>query len=160
MLAIATNEQQGPIPLRPSDAGERRVVDALPTRHQGSPRAASMSIVRSCVTYAQRVRYQQVTLSELSAAAGVSERRVRHAFSESFQVPPTVYLRIAALFQVRDVLIERPHARDAVTCAATDFGFWHLSRFAGQYRDLFGEMPSETVARARARDLQSCEAIA
>ena len=36
---------------------------------------------------------------------------------------------------------------DAVTRAVSDFGFWHLGRFAGQYRALFGEPPSGTVAR-------------
>ena len=57
----------------------------------------------------------------------------------------------AALREVRRALLDGPFARDPVTRAASDFGFWHLSRFAGQYRALFGESPSETVARARAR---------
>ena len=64
---------------------------------------------------------------------------------------PTAYLRVAALLEVRRALTEDPSARDAVTRAASDFGFWHLGRFAGHYRALFGESPSETVARARTR---------
>ena len=47
-------------------------------------------------------------------------------------------------------LLDAPAMRDAVTRAASDFGFWHLGRFAGQYRALFGEAPSTTLARARA----------
>jgi len=35
-----------------------------------------------------------------------------------------------------------------VTRVATDFGFAHLSRFAGHYRAAFGESPSTTVRRA------------
>ena len=58
-------------------------------------------------------------------------------------------MRLAALREVRRSLIEQPHNRDAVTRAASDFGFWHLSRFAGHYRAVFGESPSETVMRAR-----------
>ena len=114
-------------------------------------RPASLRIVWACVQYAVSVQYQGVTLSDLSAAAGVSERRVRDAFSDCHGLSPTAYLRVAALREVRRKLLDGPFARDPVTRAALDFGFWHLSRFAGQYRALFGESPSETVARARVR---------
>jgi hypothetical protein len=36
-----------------------------------------------------------------------------------------------------------------VKTVALDHGFWHLGHFACDYRDLFGETPSETVARAK-----------
>ncbi len=120
-----------------------------PPRTCGAP--ASLRIVWTCVQYAASVQYQRVTLSDLSAAAGVSERRVRDAFNDCHGMSPTAYLRVAALREVRRKLLDGPFARDPVTRAASDFGFWHLSRFAGQYRALFGESPSETVARARAR---------
>jgi AraC family ethanolamine operon transcriptional activator len=29
--------------------------------------------------------------------------------------------------------------------SALQWGFWHLGHFAGSYRDIFGESPSETV---------------
>ena len=92
------------------------------------------------------MQYQSVTLAGLCGAAGVSERRLRQAFYECFGLSPTAYLRIAALNQVRHALVEGPPRRDAVTRAASEFGFWHLSRFAGQYRALFGESPSTTLA--------------
>ena len=62
---------------------------------------------------------------------------------------PTAYLRAVALGEVRRVLLEGADRRDAVTRAACDHGFQHLSRFAGQYRTLFGEVPSATIRRAR-----------
>jgi AraC-like DNA-binding protein len=64
---------------------------------------------------------------------------------------PTAFLRFAALCEVRRALLDDPFARDPISRAASDFGFWHLSRFAGHYRALFGESPSDTVANARLR---------
>ena len=87
-----------------------------------------------------------MTLAGLCEASGVSERRVRSAFYECYQMSPTAYLRVAALNAVRRELIEGPRLRDAVSHAATDWGFWHLSRFAAQYRALFGESPRHTLS--------------
>ena len=118
--------------------------------HARHARPTSVHIVWTCTRYAASVRYHRVTLRDLAAEAGVSERRIRHAFSECFHVSPTAYLRVAALRQVRRTLLEGAPERDAVTRAASDFGFWHLGRFANQYRALFGESPSATLARTRA----------
>ena len=71
-----------------------------------------------------------VTLAGLCAVSGVSERRVRSAFYECYQMSPTAYLRVAALNAVRRDLVEGPRLRNAVSHAATAWGFWHLSRFA------------------------------
>jgi hypothetical protein len=62
------------------------------------------------------------------------------------QMSPTAYLRVAALNAVRRDLVEGPRPRNAVSRAATDWGFWHLSRFAAQYRALFGESPRHTLS--------------
>ena len=110
---------------------------------RGSPyqsaRLTSARIVRTCEDYARKWRYQNVTLADLCEASGVSERRVRSAFYECYQMSPTAYLRVAALNAVRRELIEGPRPRNAVSHAASDWGFWHLSRFAAQYQALFGE---------------------
>ncbi len=116
----------------------------IPVQHA---RRNSLHITRLCEERAAAARYQGVTLADLCAASGVSERRVRHAFYETYGMSPTAYLRIAALHDVRNALLLGPPVRDAVSRAASDFGFWHLSRFAGQYRALFGESPSATLDR-------------
>jgi AraC-like DNA-binding protein len=110
-------------------------------------RLNSVRIARACEDHAARARYHGVTLADLCVAAGASERRVRLAFYDCYGMSPTAYLRVAALHEVRRALMEGPPVRDAVSRAACDFGFWHLSRFAGQYRALFGESPSATLDR-------------
>jgi AraC family transcriptional regulator, ethanolamine operon transcriptional activator len=117
---------------------------------RGSPcqstRLTSARIVRTCEDYARKWRYQNVTLADLCEASGVSERRVRSAFYECYQMSPTAYLRVAALNAVRRDLVEGPRLRNSVSHAAADWGFWHLSRFAAQYRALFGESPRHTLS--------------
>jgi len=92
-----------------------------------------------------------VTLAGLCEASGVSERRVRSAFYECYQMSPTAYLRVTALNAVRRELVQGPGLRGAVSRAATDWGFWHLSRFAAQYRALFGESPRHTLSHGAGR---------
>jgi AraC family transcriptional regulator, ethanolamine operon transcriptional activator len=111
-----------------------------------SARLTSAKIARICEDYARKWRYQNVTIADLCEASGVSERRVRSAFYECYQMSPTAYLRIIALNAVRRELVQGPHLRGAVSRAASDWGFWHLSRFAAQYRALFGESPRHTLS--------------
>jgi transcriptional regulator GlxA family with amidase domain len=57
------------------------------------------------------------------------------------------YLRDARFERVREALLR---AQDqSVTQVAMRWGFYHLGRFAVDYRKRFGEMPSETQARGR-----------
>ncbi len=110
-------------------------------------RMNSVHIARACEERASTMRYQGVTLADLCAASGASERRVRDAFYECYAMSPMAYLRVAALHEVRHALLASARGGDPVSRAACDFGFWHLSRFAGQYRALFGESPSTTLER-------------
>lgn len=110
---------------------------------------SNLHIVKTCEEYAAASHYQNVSLAELCTASDVSERRARNAFYECYGMSPTAYLRVAALYDVRHALLEAPPVRDAVSRAAGDSGFWHLGRFASQYRALFGEAPSDTLAHRR-----------
>jgi len=120
-----------------------------------APRLTSDHIVDLCTSHARGSRYQNIRMNDLCEVTGASERRVRDAFYERCGTAPMTHLRIAALIEVRRHLLDGPVVRDAVTRTATDYGFFHLSRFAAQYRALFGESPSETVARARASIVKS-----
>jgi transcriptional regulator GlxA family with amidase domain len=45
----------------------------------------------------------------------------------------------------------KPGPTDTVTSIALDCGFAHLGRFPAAYRIAFGELPAETLARARCK---------
>jgi methylphosphotriester-DNA--protein-cysteine methyltransferase len=80
-----------------------------------SARLTSAKIARTCEDYARKWRYQNVTLAGLCEASGVSERRVRSAFYECYQMSPTAYLRVTALNAVRRELVQGPGLRGAVS---------------------------------------------
>lgn len=88
------------------------------------------------------------TVSELCEALGVPLRTLEDAFRHCMGVGPKTYLTAIRLNRVRRILA-RPGDDTSVTNAAMAMGFFHLGRFSEQYAWLFGERPSETLARAR-----------
>jgi hypothetical protein len=80
--------------------------------------------------------------------APVGERRTRNRLTGArfpTSSPPRSSSSNGADSMQRDMTC--PRARRNVKSAALDHGFWHLGRFAHEYRNLFGERPSETLSR-------------
>jgi AraC family ethanolamine operon transcriptional activator len=86
-----------------------------------------------------------LSVAELCLRLGVSRRTVQYAFDEILGTNPASYLRAVRLDRVRKDLL---HA-GSVTDAATRWGFWHFGHFSNDYREQFGELPSETLRRLR-----------
>ncbi len=84
----------------------------------------------------------RLSVEELVQALGVTRRALEYAFSSALEVSPAQYLRARRLNRVRRDLLARAPLN--VTAAALRHGFGHLGRFSGQYRRLFGELPSQT----------------
>jgi len=120
---------------------------------QASARLASRSLrsharlVRLSEDFLAAHPNRQITLAELVAATDASERTLRNAFHSVVGLSPHAYLKIRRLHQAR-MWLERSNPRTAtVTEVALALGFVHLGNFARDYRRLFGEYPSETLAR-------------
>lgn len=88
---------------------------------------------------------EPVTIAELSRMAGVSERTLRAAFRETFGLSPKQYTIAERLRAAHEALRAADPKTTTVTDVATSFGFFELGRFAGRYRDAFGESPSRTL---------------
>jgi AraC-like DNA-binding protein len=87
-----------------------------------------------------------LSLGDLAGDAGVTARALQRGFKELVGMSPTAYVRAVRLDRVHADLVESAGAV-SVTDVATRWGFFHLGRFAQQYRDRFGVLPSETVRR-------------
>ena len=84
--------------------------------------------------------------SDLARQLGVSVRTIHDAVLDCSGMSLHRYLRQRRLWLVRQQL---RGGTQSVKAAALAYGFWHFGDFAQSYRSLFGETPSETLARAR-----------
>ena len=87
------------------------------------------------------------SIVDICTQTGVSQRTLQYAFRQAMQVTPVAYLRILRLNRVRSELLASESPDTTVTRIATTWGFLHLGKFSQDYRRMFGELPSETLAR-------------
>jgi len=98
---------------------------------------------------------EPISIARVSSVAGVSERSLRNAFYDVYTTSPKRYLRLWQLHRVRHALRACTGPADTVTDVATLHGFFELGRFAGEYKALFGEAPSQTLQKARATEIDT-----
>ena len=91
---------------------------------------------------------EPVTVGELSRVAGVSERTLRTAFHRVVGRSPKQHLIRRRLCAAHDALCAADPRATTVTDVAMACGFFELGRFAGRYRDAFGEVPSHTLRQS------------
>lgn len=86
---------------------------------------------------------ENLPISRICSAAGVSLRTLNRAFREKFGVGPKAYFLRFRLRHIRRELI-RNDGSELVSEIANQWGFWHMGQMARDYRSQFGELPSET----------------
>jgi len=84
-------------------------------------------------------------VADLCDAANVSERTLQKAFRETLGLTPTGFLKRVRLHGARKALREAGRQVTTVTDVATEWGFWHFGEFARDYKQCFGELPSQTL---------------
>jgi AraC-like DNA-binding protein len=120
-------------------------------RHQFSDALAAPAETLRCGRLAPVVAYleehadEALTPQELARVGCMSVRTLHAAFQQQFGESPMSYLRRVRLDHVRAELVHSDASEVRVTDVAMRWGFFHQSRFAQQYRDRFGELPSATL---------------
>jgi len=92
---------------------------------------------------------EALRLDDIAEAAGVRPRTLHKAFRHHLGLTPIAYVRQVRLDLARRDLMEAAQTGRTVTEVATACGFDHLSKFAGSYRQRYGESPSQTLRRYR-----------
>jgi transcriptional regulator GlxA family with amidase domain len=134
---------------------EQLVVSTLVSAHPHDMRKAKAP--RCAVVLPRQVRRVQdflrenvaepVTADQMALVAGVSLRSLYAGFKEYCGVSPMQYLRTLRLDGARQSLLNEPDS--SIATIAMRWGFCHLGRFSIEYKERFGESPSQSL-RARA----------
>jgi AraC-like DNA-binding protein len=99
---------------------------------------------------------EPVRLERLADVAGVRPRTLETHFKQFLGTTPLGWVRRMRLTRARQQLL-RPKRGATVTDVAMANGFNQLSRFAAQYRQVFGELPSATSKQSRFSQAQKID---
>jgi AraC family transcriptional regulator, ethanolamine operon transcriptional activator len=104
-------------------------------------------LVKRATDYMQAHLDQPLTLTDLCQALSTSSRSLSYGFQDIFGLSPMTYLKILRLQGVYRALKTAEPAEQTIANIAHQFGFWSLGHFSRDYRQMFGQLPSETCRR-------------
>ena len=127
------------------DTTLRALLPLSSDRTAGRPAIQRAQVLDRALGLMRAMGDEPVYTEDLCRAAGVSERTLRNVFYEHFGIAPHRYLTIARLNRVRAAIREAGPG-DTISSICADAGIWDFGRFAHQYRELFGVLPSQHLA--------------
>lgn len=107
--------------------------------------AKAKEVVRRARAYALDRRDAPPSLLDLCRHTHVSPRTLQSCFQSVLGESPASYMKMLRLNGARNEL-KRLGDSHWISDVAANWGFWHLSQFASDYRRMFGELPSATRA--------------
>ena len=123
-------------------------LDAGEVHEDSAARRQHALILRRFKRAVQEHPDQALYIPELCRSIGASERTLRVCCQEQLGMSPKRFLLLRRMSLARQALRESKPTETTVTEIATRYGFWQFGRFAGEYKSLFGELPSAMLARS------------
>lgn len=84
-------------------------------------------------------------LDALCEVSGMSRRGMEYLFKDHFGIGVNAFVRCQRLNGARREILATDPGPGCVKRIALNWGFWHLGRFAAEYRRIFGENPAATL---------------
>lgn len=125
-------------------AGSHKEV-SLPTKKS---RSTSIAMTKA-LEYVRGQQWGGTTVDDLALAADVTSRTLLRMFRQQLGMGPASYLKMRQLNIVRRALRGKLGSSSKITHIMSEHGVTEFGRFASEYKALFGERPSDTVARSR-----------
>ncbi|MBJ9975914.1 helix-turn-helix domain-containing protein [Pseudomonas sp. S75] len=156
LSATLTRLAQADCPLEGQALAEQLLEDCLfildnaCQRLQGPARdrhAQARAIMQRVGDWAADCPEDTLNLPGLAQVAGVSLRQLQDAFKAFTGMPPAQWLRLRRLNGARRDLLCSDANEVTVAEVAMRWSFWHLGRFSESYRQLFKELPSQTLRK-------------
>lgn len=105
--------------------------------------------LRKVRDYIQQYAHEEIRAEDLQRLAGVSKSKLYDEFQHHYGTSPLSFLRRYRLQQIYKTLNTSTNKNVSISKLAFDWGFNHLGRFSQEYREEFGENPSETRNRVK-----------
>ena len=109
---------------------------------------AAPRTVRLAEEYIESSWNRAITIEELALRTNTSIRSLYTAFRKSRGYTPMAFAKSVRLQRAKQMLQEA-NQRTSVSEIAFKCGFGNLGHFASDFRKMFGELPSEILARTR-----------
>ena len=90
---------------------------------------------------------EHISVSDIASQLNVSDRTLLYTFKRRYDMGPKAYLKILKLNHVHK-LIHKGIGSGTIASMARESGFWHMGQFHKEYKNFYGELPSETLKRA------------
>ena len=129
----------------------RRFLLAQPSTYSSAlheERPAAPRAIRKALSLIEDHAAEPLTVEDIAEAVGVGVRALQSGFRRFADTTPMGYLREVRLRRVHSELLAADPESVSVTDIATRWQFLHAGRFSVQYRERFGEKPSETLRRS------------
>lgn len=115
---------------------------------RASPKDVAPWQVRAVEDYIASHWDKPIDILQLVEITGASARSIYQTFARTRGYSPKVFLKRTRLGHARAKL-QSSDPEASVTAIALSCGFNNLGHFARDYREFYGELPSETLARQR-----------
>ncbi|WP_204141361.1 helix-turn-helix domain-containing protein [Halomicronema sp. CCY15110] len=125
------------------------LINALKPAEDGAflrpyPRA---DIVKDAQEFMEVNLQRPLTLANICQAVHASKRSLHYGFQDMFGMGPMAFLKVLRLHAIRRLLLSAEPQSLQVKEVACAWGFCSMGHFARDYKQLFGESPSQTLAR-------------
>lgn len=123
------------------------LLQMLPSDYHLSQRRVLPGPLKRAVDYIHQHLEQPWSMEELLRVSGASRRTLEKAFRDNLQTSPMRYLQQCRLNLARERLRKARPGDIQLADLAHRLGFAQPSHFTTAYKQAFGELPSETLAR-------------
>ncbi|MEH6636895.1 MAG: helix-turn-helix domain-containing protein [Halioglobus sp.] len=115
--------------------------------------SAGHRTLKRALEYGEALR-EKISVPHFAEQLEVSQRSLELSFKQCLGITPRQYLSLQRMHGVHTELLQRTPRSRCVTEVATAWGFSELGRFAGEYKRVFGELPTHTLNREQQRTLR------
>ncbi|MFH7242813.1 MAG: helix-turn-helix domain-containing protein [Spirulina sp.] len=125
------------------------LIDALPSPcRANTPRPyRRATLVATAKAYIMDHLDQPLTLAQLCQAVCASQRSLQYGFQDMLGMGPMAFVKVQRLHGIRRALLHTDPKPETVAQIAHQWGFLSLGHFSKDYKQLFGESPSQTLHR-------------